>query len=217
MSKMLSFGAALSCALGAAGLASGGVIMHTDLPNGQMSVNLFVDGVNIQVDADPRAFKSKTVAGTPGVGIGGGSVDGEIDNSEYILFTFSTPVVITSLQVVHLYAAGNYGDTVSESALIIADGVDHVLQVVNGTTASWTGLGGVSNHSPGLQNNGGHWEISGSDIFGGAITTLKLRSNEVGNSPMADYGFYSLAFVPTPGAMALAGVSGLCLLRRRRG
>lgn len=191
--------------------------MHTDLPNGQMSVNLVIDGVNIQVDADPRAFKSKTVAGTTGVGIAGGSVDGEIDNSEYILFTFSTPVVITSLQVVHLYAAGNYGDTVSESARITADGVDYVLQVVDGTTATWTGLGSVSNHSPGLQNNGGHWEVFGSDIFGSAITTLKLRSNEVGGSPMADYGFYSLAFVPTPGAMALAGVSGLCLLRRRRG
>ncbi|TVQ81549.1 MAG: hypothetical protein EA380_01490 [Phycisphaeraceae bacterium] len=217
MSKMLSFGAALSCALGAAGLAQAGVIMHTDLPNGQMSVNLVIDGVNIQVDADPRAFKSKTVAGTTGVGIAGGSVDGEIDNSEYILFTFSTPVVITSLQVVHLYAAGNYGDTVSESARITADGVDYVLQVVDGTTATWTGLGSVSNHSPGLQNNGGHWEVFGSDIFGSAITTLKLRSNEVGGSPMADYGFYSLAFVPTPGAMALAGVSGLCLLRRRRG
>lgn len=213
---MLPCGAALLCALGAVGASHAGVIMHTDLPNGQMSVNLVVDGVGVNVVADPRAFQSKTVAGVSGTGIGGGSVSGEIDNSEYILFTFDTPQVITYLEIAHLYAAGNYGDTVNESAMFVADGVEYTLGVTGALTASWSGLGSVANLSPGIQNHGGQWAVSGADLFGGPITTLKLISNQAGPSPKADFSFRKVEFVPTPGSLALAGLSGVCLLRRRR-
>lgn len=207
----------LAAAVGSA--ASASVIHYSELTPGQPSVAMAKDGLGITTSANVRTFKTKSTNGTTGVGIEGGTVTGEIDKDEYILFSFAEPVFITSIQIGLLYADGNMGDVGDEAANFVTDAGTFKLTADTPTVALWDGFGTASNISPGNNSGGGEWLVEGDNIFGAPITELKLASGWQGNnSSFGDYNFVSLSYsaVPTPGAMALASLGGLMAIRRRR-
>ena len=218
----LKSAAIISAIAAAAGSAHAGLIDHTDLTAGTSHVDLLIDGVDIDVDASPRPFKPKTVNGDTAVGIAGGAVDAEIDNDEYILFTFSQPVLVSELSVAHLFTDGNFGDIVDETALITTDAGSFTLVADTATTGIWSGLGSLTNVSPGTESGSGYWmtqTVQGSSIFGAPITFIRLESDQPSSqAKYGDFGFVDLAFTPvlpspaTLPAFALAAT----LVRRRR-
>ena len=215
MVRARALGAAAVCALACAHAADAGMISYTDLTEGQSVVNLNVGGVAVTVTAAPRAFKHKSVAGVPGAGVQGGAVNGEIDDVESITFEFAVPITVTSIDIALLYIDGSKNDIGNEAAIFRADGVDHTLQVLDATNASWTGLGAASNTSN-ADSAGAGWNVSGADIFGQTVSTLVLLPGNAGsNATFGDYTFGALTFVPTPGAGALLA-GALCLGARRR-
>ena len=127
-------------------------------------------------------FKAKTVKGVSAVGVSGGSVNAEIDNDEAIEFVFSTPVRVTDLSLAHLFTSGNYGDTVDESARMFVErpgegaGEMFTLTATGATAGLWDGDGSLTNLSIATNAGGGMWAISGADIFGGPISSLRLGS-----------------------------------------
>jgi hypothetical protein len=210
-----------------AGSASAATINHTDLPNGSNLVNLSLDGIDVAISAPIRTFKSKTVNGRTGVGIAGGAVDGEIDGGdEAIVFAFSEPVSIDTLSISFLYTDGNFGDVGDEVAKFVTDLGDFTLTATTGTDGTWTGPSGtVTNISIATNAGGGEWLIEATirnldGIFGGGITSLSLQSGIPSNqSKYSDFSFVSTSFVrnvPTPGAVACAGMAGLLAATRRR-
>lgn len=214
----MTCGAAVVAAASSAN-ASAGFIDRADLPDGDSSVTLMVDGVEVEVTSHAGNFASKNVAGTLGTGISGGNVSGEIDGSQYIQFAFSEPVVISSLSIAHLYTAGNYGDLWNERAKLSTDLGEFHLEATGATVASWTGSGIALNDSPAVNNHGGAWTVGGQDIFGGAINWLQLSSGNPGGHPKyGDFGFVGLAAapIPAPGAGALIMLASLLSGRSRR-
>ncbi len=202
-----------------AGNAQAGIMLHSLLPQNLNSTSFTVDGVGITVTSTGGNFKQKTVGGFTATGISGGAVDAEIDNNEYMLFTFDRAVNITLLSIAHLYTKGNYGDLWNEDAKVVTSAGTFDLIATGATTGSWNGLGTLVNDSPGTEGNGGAWTVSGSDIFGAAITSLKLKSGNPGSeAKYGDFGFRELQFnatIPGPGGLAIVGLFGLMPRRRR--
>jgi hypothetical protein len=200
--------------------AEAGIIFHTDLPNGASNANFVIDGVNVNVAAVGGTFQTQFGNDTSATGIAPGVVSAEIDNEEFMIFTFSEPVFINLLAVAYLYSAGNYGDLSGEHAEFFVNGsATFGLVADTATTATWNGLGSVTNNSPATEGTGGAWTIAGPDIFGLPVTTLVVRSGdpgpEVGNS---DFGFRRLNFaiIPAPGALATLAALGFIGGRRQR-
>ncbi|TVQ62219.1 MAG: hypothetical protein EA378_07130 [Phycisphaerales bacterium] len=197
-------------------------INFSHLPSLQSSAQVDLGWVNADITAPISTFQFKNVNGTYGVGIGGGAVHGEISGNESIRFDFSAPVLVTSLSLAHLYAEGNFGDVLHESATVLTDlGAFH-LQVTSPTTAAWSGPGVATNLSIGTEQGGGLWEVAGFSIFPGAVNYLELVSGNPGPAYLSDYGFHSMdlravPIVPAPATAALGalGLGGLAARRRR--
>ena len=210
--------AALFCA--SSSLA--GLISYSDLPNGQNNVSIagLVGGsVDVNVVSFDNNFQRKTVAGVSAVGVAGGSVSGEIDGAQYIEFNFSAPVNVTSLSVAHLYTKGNHGDNWNEQALFSTDVGDFYLEASGATSGLWSGYGLLSNDSPAVEGGGGAWTLAGENIFGSAISTLRLSAGNAGpNSRFGDFGFVGMqaAAIPVPGAIGVLGMAALAGVSRRR-
>lgn len=211
--------AAVAASLTIGGFAhAGGMFTHVGLPGGSSAASFDVGSVHIDSVSYSGTFKAKTVGGVTGVGVSGGSVDGEIDNDEYILFSFSSPVYVTSLSLAHLYTAGHYGDLVNEIARVETNLGSFDLEAASAYAGLWSGLGTVINDSAAIEGHGGAWTVFGDDIFGGPITWLRLQSGNPGGSPKGDYGFVamSVALVPGPAAFPLLLTLALIGGRRRR-
>ncbi len=218
----------LCAAAGCAGLAfltaeaHAGVISFSDLPTGTNNVSiggLASGSVTADVVSFDGNFRPKTVAGVTAVGVQGGSVNGEIDGSQYIEFSFSAPVFVNSISIAHLYTAGNFGDVWNETALFSTDIGDFTLEATGATSGAWTGGGLLVNDSPAVEKSGGAWSVLGGDIFGGAITSIRLSSGNAGNqSKYGDFGFVGMevSAIPGPGALALFAGAMLAGARRRR-
>ena len=203
--------------------ASAVVIDYTDIPDGGTAVNLVLGPVSVDVTASVRQFEYKTVNGVTGVGIEAGAVDGEIDFEESIDFAFSEGVYLNTIQVCFLYTDGNFGDVIDEIAKLETNIGTWTLTADTATTGTWTGPAGtVTNASIATEAGGASWIIDapGTGIFGGAITSLSLKSGFPSDHPKkADFSFQNLDFsreVPAPGALACMAAAGVVCLTRRR-
>jgi len=199
-------------------MASASVIDHNMLGQNQSSASLELGDLNVSVQSVGGDFLQKTVAGYAATGISGGSVNGEIDGSQAISFAFDRPTMITSLTVAFLYTAGNHGDLWNEVALFTTDLGSFTLEAAGATNANWNGFGLASNDSPGVEGGGGMWTISGSDIFGGPITSLMLSSGNPGShAKYGDFSFRSMSYavIPAPGMAGLL-IAGLVFGTSRR-
>lgn len=208
--------------LGAFGLvhaAQAGLIGDSPLPEGIDNTSMLINNVNVSVSSFGGMFKEKSAGGFTGTGVYDGASNIEIENQEYLLITFDAPVLITKLSVAHLFKAHTYDDLWDESAKFETDAGTFLLIASGVTTADWNGLGTVFNDSPSLHGQGGAWTVAGDDIFGGAITSLKIMSGNPG--PLTKYGdftFRQLEFsvLPAPGALMALSLFGLIPSRRRR-
>ncbi len=197
--------------------ANADVISYLDLTEGVSSQTLFVDGVQVDVSTWPRNMELKTVNGVTGMGIDRGAVDGEIDGWEFMKFEFDQAVTINRLELAFLYDEGEFGDRWAEIARVLTDISDDTLTVTSDTTAVWTNSGVVVNLSVANEQGGGYWQISGDDIFGGAVTKVKLKSGNPGFlGKYSDFSFVKMGVVPAPGTAFLFGAGALATARRRR-
>ncbi|MFL1463422.1 PEP-CTERM sorting domain-containing protein [Roseococcus sp. DSY-14] len=166
-----------------------------------------------------------------GVGVSGGRTGDEIDIGEAITGTpLGGPVRVTSLTLGVLFDGPEFDD-VNEVAQVTVNGtLSFLLTAIGATTATWTGLGTVTNISPATANGGGAgWRID--NPFGQlAITSISLTALPGacagdallgGCSNPSDFTLVQMvtapAAVPAPGALALFGAAllGLGLARRR--
>jgi len=197
--------------------ANADVLSYLDLTEGVSSMSVDVGGVQVDVTTSPRVMKLKTVNGITGMGIKDGEVSGEIDGYEYMKFEFDQAVTIDCLEIAFLYDNYQFGDHPAEIARVITDISDDTLTVTGPTTAVWTNSGVVVNLSIATEAGGGYWQISGDDIFGGEITSLKLKSGNPGTkAKYADFSFVKMSVVPAPGTAFLFGAGALAATRRRR-
>ena len=219
MLKRLTASAAAVACLHFACSAHAGLLNNVTLTEGASAIDLSIDDVNINITAMGGTLKNKTVFGYTGTGVSGGAVPGEIDGEQCLIFSFSQPVHITSLSIVHLFTAGNYNDQWNEVARFITNDGTYELEAAGASTANWNGFGSVTNDSPAVEGNSGAWTIAGSDIFDGPITTLTLISGNPGSlARYSDFGFLQLTFssVPAPGALALLVLAALTASSRKR-
>lgn len=219
MLKRLTASAAAIACLHFADSAHAGLLNNLTLTEGASEMNLAIDNIDINITAMGGTLKNKTVWGVTGTGIANGAVPGEIDGQECLMFTFSQPVYITSLSIVHLFTAGNYNDQWNETAKFVTDAGTFKLEAAGAANANWNGLGSVTNDSPAIEGFSGAWTITGEDIFDGPITSLKLRSGNPGSlARYGDCGFAQLTFIPlpAPGALSLLAAAAIVAGRRRR-
>lgn len=201
---------------GLAPFASAGILNQSDLLQGLSSQAVSTGDSIVTVTTTNGVTKRKTVNGVTGMGISGGSVDGEIDGCESMTFAFDAPTTVDELTISFLYNDHEFGDHPAEVAKIIAGDFVGTLTVTSATTAVWTGGGSVTNLSIATEQGGGEWQLTG-DLFGGEISSFTLLSGNKGSqAKYADFSFVSLHTVPTPGAAALLGLGGVLVTRRRR-
>lgn len=173
------------------------------------------------------AFQTKDAHGVSGLGIQG-TVDGEISRNQSITFQFDTPQIVNTLELVHLYTNGNYGDQGDEVAKLVAYvggsvAFTYTLTATTGTVGTLTGPGSVTNLAPAVEGTGGHWLIE-NPFASSFIDALMLTPSSNGStnlgSPNSDFGFHAMTTTatPIPGAIWLlgSGLAGLIGLRRNR-
>lgn len=218
----LGAAAVLACA----GFAHAAIITPADITVGDANANFVKDGVNVTVSAvgGSGLFSLQNFNGVTGIGVGGGpgAAGQEVSQMEALQIDFSTAVIVTGFEVGQLYHAPVFTENNNEAVAVDlgSDGItDFILTATGTTSATWDGLGTVTNFSPSASNGGGGWTVSnnGADIFGSAITSITLTP--LNGGPVADdddFSLVSLSFVPTPGAAALFGLAGIAGLRRKR-
>jgi len=218
-------GLALALTLAVAPQATAFTIAEADLPDAGTHVDLGF----AQVDAVGNVFDRKVGGTVTGVGIAGGYVGGEIDTAgESIVFTFGEASVITSLDLTYLFQSPNHEDAANEAARILARAGDAtyegILQVVDGTSATWSFVGGGAVTTVSVPTTAGEGWFSIANPFGDlgidALELLPVNASGNGDYRNADYAFVGLAGrpVPEPGTVLLvgAGLAGLGLAGRKR-
>ena len=203
-------------------------VVYTDFNSLNGQNNAVIDNFTVTSSAG-GSFVQKTLNGSVGVGITGGSVPDEIDGTtaagEYLRFVSNIGSrLLSSFAVSFLYATPAFGDSQNETASIIIDGIDYVLAVTSTTTASFSFAGAtVTNVSDGSQSGGGEWRVT----FGAPVSFTSLQFSPGPNggtdAPLGDYAFNSFTTAAVPGPIVGAGLpglvmalGGLVLLARRR-
>jgi len=217
------FGSLLSAAWGGVAQAD---VTYGDF-TGLIGNNAVID--NFTVTTSGGGFIQKTLGGSTGVGVIGGSVFDEIDGTgesgEYIRFVSNIGSrLLSSFTVSFLYAQPAYGDIQNETASIIIDGTSYTLAVSTINTATFSfARATVTNLSPGSEGQGGEWRVT----FGAPVSFTSLQFSPGPNggteAPLGDYGFNGFTTAAVPGPVVGAGLpglavalSGLVLLARRR-
>jgi len=163
----------------------------------------------------------KTVAGWTGLGVAGGASGGEIDIGQKLSVSFSGSKILSDLTIGFLFDGPEFNDLKEIAAIKINGTTEYKLTAIGLTSATWTGLGSVSNLSPADSTGAGVWSIL--NPFGSmAITSLELyplSSNPTGNE--SDFSLVSFkttsTSVPDGGAtLGMLGIAmtGLALVRR---
>lgn len=179
-------------------------------------------------------LSSQTLNGFTGVGVSGGSVNGEIDGSESISIAFTQASVFDSLRLVFLYEPPAFNDveippgsdeTARLVATLLGGGSASVTVNVTGATTATTSGGSISNVSSAADTGGGVWLLT--SPFGSTpITNLTFVSGDPGpNATYSDFAIGDMAYtpsqtqpVPEPGTLLLfgSGVAWFTARRRRR-
>lgn len=218
MKKFWSILAASVLVLGTAGFAGAAqLITAADIPAGNpTSVTL---GSYATISSSSGGLDTKTVAGWTGIGVHGG-VDGEIDvigGKEFVSIGYAQPQVIDYITIGFLFKTGNYGDKVNEAAVFGPSGLLGLLTVVDGYNATWTGIGTVTNLSPGLDNYAGIWRID--HPFGVNVQGLTFSAGAYPGAQDGTNSDFSIVAVKTPEPLSMIltglGLLGLAVLRRK--
>ena len=223
--KKLGF---LMCSLVLVGALATGASALTIGPGDFLTGTNVINLTGATLTSVPRNFVTQTIGGVEGLGVGGGNWTGELDGAgESILITFSTPQIVSEITLAFLYPMEDdstgpiYGDTVNEKSFIaINGGVANTLEATGATTATWTGLGSVTNFAQAVNGQGGAWTIT--NPFGNAAVTsiLLTAPNDVpGSSAGSDYSLHSVttSAVPIPAAawLMVSGLVGLVGFRKK--
>lgn len=185
----------------------------------------FIPDVDATFTSSGGTFQKKTQDGFTGVGVSGKTA-GEIDIGESITGSFSQNIIITNISLGLLFDGPEYGD-VQETAKITATFLggatkDYFLTATGLTTATWTGLGSVTNISPAANGQGALWSIS--NPFGDALVSSLSFTAVAGLcgsgscNNQSDFVLYCISAVPEPSTYALlmAGVAAVGYSARRK-
>lgn len=216
ITSLLIAGAAFTCA----SAARADVVSYTQLGTGSTAAL-----TNYNAAATGGNFVQKDFDGVSGVGVGGGSVDGEIDGNEKITFTSTAGTqLLTSFTVAFLYAANQFGDNVNEFAQVtLGGGPTLVLEVDTTGSATLTGSSGytiTNTMNAGAVGGGGYWTVNLTNAL--AFNSLEFGTvapNGGADAAHGDYAFVNFTTaVPEPStwAMMMLGFAGLGFLTYRR-
>jgi hypothetical protein len=204
-------------------LASIGSLAHRDAS--ALSYNAASDGLVVPAGSlfisSGGGLQLKTVAGWTGLGVAGGAAGAEIDIGQKINISFTAgPQLFSSLTLGFLFDGPEFNDLKEIAAVRINGTTEYKLTATGATSATWSGLGAVSNLSPADIDGAGVWSIS--NPFGSmAITSLELyplSSNPTGNESDFSLVGYKTTSVPDGGAtFGLLGMAmtGLAMFRRK--
>jgi hypothetical protein len=178
-------------------------------------------------------FGTKTQDGVTGVGVQGGGSGNELDIGQRISAVFNESYGISQFTLGLLFDGPEYKDVQEQAQISVKyDGnssfTDYVLTAtrsLSGTTATWTGLGSVTNIKPALDGKGGVWSVL--NPFGSAkISEIKFTAIPgisaggcIGDCDnQTDYTLVSVTAVPEVEsyAMMLAGLGLMGTIARRR-
>lgn len=223
--RMGLVGLALAFGLAVAPAAGAFTISEADLPDAGTTIDLGF----ARADALGGVFDRKVGGTVTGTGIAVGYVGGEIDTAgESIVFTFSEASVLTSIDLTYLFQSPNHEDSQNEAARLVAHAgqatYEGILQVADGTSATWSFVGGGAVTTVSVPTTAGEGWFRVASPFGDlcidSLELLPVNASVQNYYRNADYAFVSLSAraVPEPGTVLLvgAGLAGLAALGRKR-
>lgn len=131
-----------------------------------------------------------------------------VEGAEALTLSFTSPVSVTSLSL------GDHGQNDNEAVItgFSSDPGASVAGLPTGWTVSYA-AGAVSIDSNG---NSGYWTTYSVNFANTVnVSSLVITAPNVTTSA-GGVGFVDITYVPEPGSLALLGLGGLCMIRRRR-
>jgi len=213
--------AALAAATFAAGSANAATITAADIRTAAAGTTSGTDLGTTSVTIGDLTISSTGASpddrnlggGQTSIGVVGGlgSKNAYIAQGEEVTLSFTSAVTVQSITIT--------GHGKNDKTAVIGGFVSDPGASVSGLPSGWTVTYDAGTDTVSIASNNQTGYLGSYDVTFATdvdVTSLTISNPNITKADAGGLGFYGITYVPEPSSLALVGLGGLCMLKRRR-